>query len=160
MKCAGKKPPGMPKVGIVCLNVPELSTVFCRMIRDPEVASRDNKCLEESCRVTLTALQCHGGRAAMVVTDETVWHANWELICSLRPDDNLCYIGGYVERAREEDCSYLPKNSKDLPPERLSKVSQHYGQFPPLLRRYDSRGPKRSQDPLLQVMLQQERLRR
>lgn len=92
----------------------------------PKVASRDSKCLEESCRVSLSALQCHGSRTGMVIMDETVWCANYELVCGLRPESNLCYIGGFVERAREQDFSCIPKTVIDLPPENLSKLSVHY----------------------------------
>ncbi|CAK9041063.1 unnamed protein product, partial [Durusdinium trenchii] len=90
------------------------------------VASRSFDDLQQSCRAALVALNVLGTRNFVVVLDETVWFPQWEIVCGLRQDSAMGYIGGY--KSTDEDVSYIPSPAEEdsMPQEKLAKMSVHY----------------------------------
>lgn len=91
-----------------------------------EVASRSNATLQDSCRVTLSALGVGGTRNILVTVDETVWQPMYDVVSALRPEPapQLAYVGGFFSNS--EDWSFIKRGTLDLPNEKLSKVAVHF----------------------------------
>ena len=77
--------------------------------------------------MALAALGVLGTRNAIVILDETVYQATWEVIVGLRDSSNsTAYIGGYLDVPNNEDFTYMGRDSTDLPFDCVSKLVQHY----------------------------------
>ena len=93
-----------------------------------EVSSRNTSILQESCRTAMSALRMLGTRNLVIIIDETVWSPMWEVMVALRPDAaNMSYIGGYIERSRDEDYSCVGAGATELDDTKLSKMRNHFG---------------------------------
>lgn len=98
----------------------------CDLIPQPFVASRDPEILQQNYKVSLELLGINQGqRNYVMVMDETVWHATFDVISGLRP--SLGYVGGMFSEDPAEDKSFLNlAQMKDAPDSYLARLTQHY----------------------------------